>query len=762
MTTLLEQLTVSFPKRGEADTYEDTLPSNTSWANTSFLTGRKHLPKEVSAWLYWGSADLKASNTSWGGNFAINPRPQWTPSSDCRHRGTYAYTKTKNDREIFKNIRQTGMGRMYSEQQDDNTQRIYLRFGVPQFNALTTYINNMTSTELTALATTGKSKGIIYRIFQIVGTIFIFVRQPLIASLVMLGKVMSSVSQAMFWQGGYAFYSLKPTQHQYWGMVQSLMNEFLVRSELIDRSVSKVLDDSEERDESTPNTNDRAAIRTMAPRWRLNQQTLDELHAAMPEVFTKDLGLDVVALATRHIRRQRKIVEEQTTLYVDGQEEAFLSFLEKEASHINTYNQPSGTAGSIGTATVPEDEVIGPLAKLWTAAALTNYYTPQGLATTASQVLSATIDSIVEGISTVFGEDDLTTAADFRDNSDTATTLLDATDPNAPVLNNKRKEELSAKNPGLMDYFKVEFDMAMEFLALDVAYTGAIEESFTNSVKPSELGGMLGGISSASRTVRFNLANGNIVGGAAGTVLNTLVGSVTEAVQGGISGLTLGMSDSLFNILRGATPDIPKYWESSEVNLPAATYRIELRASAGNLMSQIKGIYLPLFCILAGALPQTTGSASHANPLYCQLFDRGRQQKNLAMITGVSIRRGVGNTGFDGNGRTLAVDVDIDITDLTPIIAAPSSTAMIDANSPIGHYIGGLAAQTIESQIYGRPRMLMNLNRLARDVGTMKSPAFRMNQIAQTMKGAWLDFRILPSYSFGLYEENTGRLPINQ
>ena len=139
---------------------------------------------------------------------------------------------------------------------------------------------------------------------------------------------------------------------------------------------------------------------------------------------------------------------------------------------------------------------------------------------------------------------------------------------------------------------------------------------------------------------------------------------------------------------------MPKYWESSEAQLPKPSYSFTLKARYANRRSAFNDVYFPLACILAAALPTSVGKHSHSNPLYCEFYDKGRMQSRLAAIDSITITRGDGTMGFTPEGNLMSVNVSFSITPMEEIIAMPitegvSMSETIEKNGYQGLLIGG-------------------------------------------------------------------------
>ena len=148
--------------------------------------------------------------------------------------------------------------------------------------------------------------------------------------------------------------------------------------------------------------------------------------------------------------------------------------------------------------------------------------------------------------------------------------------------------------------------------------------------------------------------------------------------------------------------------------------------------------------ILAGGLPRATGKQSWTAPFICQLYDRGRSQIQLGMIDSISVTRGTSNLGFNNKGVALAMEVSFSVTDLSSIMAMPTSTGslfkadtVMDEDTILYDYLAVLAGQDLYSQLYQVPKAKLNAAKLWRgSVDKLVSPAFWASMIhSETTNG---------------------------
>lgn len=288
------------------------LLKDASWVRQSFK-----VPTDASGHALMDDADLQARvrssarmkfvDTTPGGNFAINPPPQFTRSADPKILGRF------NGGTGLMSYR--GLGRYYSEAIDDNAQVIYMRFGVPQFNSLTQFFTSFYDTDASQLARTGRASGAFYTIGKVAGFVVSIMSWRILAVHLLgmglrfaLGKPSSK------------FYYLKPAMPLYWNAVQTIVNQIAVNRGIVPRVPA-----SDQKE--------------MSNNYQFDETAMKKLHDLLPDVFNEKGSIDVFALATRAQRLARahhKNVEKEAES--DGTME---SLINKVYSQILTEKRPN-------------------------------------------------------------------------------------------------------------------------------------------------------------------------------------------------------------------------------------------------------------------------------------------------------------------------------------------------------------------------------------------------------------------------------------
>ena len=650
-------------------TTSDSNPLDKTWAKTAFMVSDQDLADSTDIKnRYWSSASAKFTDGRLGCNIGINPRPQWTRYSDIRVKGRFKNRENVSVSNVSGNY---GMGRAYSEGIDDPAQKIFLRFGVPQYNSLSTFLLRAFDREQTILARTGRAPTAFYTLGKVVGTAITAVAFPLLTVTVAVGKAVS-------WLMGREtskFFTLKPTMHLYWSTVNLLVNNHAVNTGIF----KKILDEEDKQRLGKP--------------YKLDEEQMNDLSRLMPDVFNGNGYFDIYALANKAQRMANELFMTDFKMLDNGTSTDFEGYLKRDNSGTGAHTTYISDIKSQPTLAAFFNELL----------MFGDYYTaPDG--------------------------------AEVKQDIDPRV------DPDA--ADGKQRTE-----GGYIDSFKkyadAEWRDGSQFAVFRVDHTGSVSESFGNSVAESDLAQKLNGISSQAREARFSFADGNLIGGAIGDV----AGALTNLGMGALDGVTLGFAGLVPGLGGSGYIDIPKHWQSSSATLPRGSYTIQLISPYNNPISRMINIWIPFYMLLAGALPRSTGKQSYTSPFYCQIYDRGRLQSRLAMVESINITRGTSNLQFDTQGQVLALDVSLNIVDLSTIMHMPMSSGKLletditmDEDNIAADYLNVLAGMDIYSQIYPFPKAQLKMTKkllAAKQKAT--SPAYHVSLFKNSVENGFIN-----------------------
>ncbi len=412
--------------------------------------------------------------------------------------------------------------------------------------------------------------------------------------------------------------------------------------------------------------------------FKLDQEYLSAIHQIMPDVFSDQNYFDIYALANKAQRLANQLFMNDFDELEKGTATSYTGYVKKDLTGNGTHSTYVSDMNSNAS-------------------------------------ISARINNML-----MFG---YYKSEDSKDRAEVDPRI----DPNSEKGDEKKD---TSWFQDFVNHLDSEFRDGSEYAVFKVEHTGSVSESFSNSTAESDLSQKMNSVSSQFRQARFSLADGNIIGGV-GEALGDVLGGVKDVVMGALDGATVGFSNLIAGLAGSGYMDIPNNWQSSSASLPRSSYTMKLISPYGNPISRMQNIIIPLSMILAGVLPLSTGKQSYTSPFLCQLFDRGRCQKRLAIIESVNITRGTSSLPFDLKGSALAIDITFTVVDLSSIMHMPLSTGKLlqtdmtlDEDNILSDYLAVLAGQDIYTQIYPLGKAKLNVAKRIMQVNKLTSPAY--------------------------------------
>lgn len=260
------------------------------WLRQSFMMPRTTVNLIEQRKKLFNGVSTKFVDSSLGGNFYINPFPQYTEFSDLPiPTGLDGFGGFYDG---------SGMGPYYSKAFDDNAQVIYMRFGVPEYNSLTTFFTGFYDSGASLLARTGRAPGFFYKTGRALGLVATIPLWPIILAGNMYRWAMNNPASK--------FYYMKPTMPLYWNAVNTMVNRLAVDMGIIPRMFSERQKQFLDPEITTTDN-------------ELTKADLEKLHSVEPDIYDEKGGINIYAVANKATRKfhryreQMKKIQDQAT-----------------------------------------------------------------------------------------------------------------------------------------------------------------------------------------------------------------------------------------------------------------------------------------------------------------------------------------------------------------------------------------------------------------------------------------------------------------
>ena len=229
------------------------------------------------------SADLQFEDTTLGGNFVINPRPQFTRYADTRSVGVL---QGRQKVTVAASTGNHGMGIYYQEAFNSTQQTVHMRFGVPEFNSLISFFTSFYDSETAMYAKSGRlSQQLGYHIGKALGLVANFVFLPLLAV-----HAIGVGLRFFMRKPASKYYYLKPTMTNYWTAVTTIVNQIAV--------YKGMLPNGSDDDGPYDSTQNQAV---------LDAAGMQAMRKLMPTLYSETGFIDIYSVANRAQRIRNQV-----------------------------------------------------------------------------------------------------------------------------------------------------------------------------------------------------------------------------------------------------------------------------------------------------------------------------------------------------------------------------------------------------------------------------------------------------------------------
>lgn len=696
------------------------------WVGVSFLLSNPDLKKAEAKWRTYTTANDKYTDASLGGNFSINPPPQFTRRADPRCSGR---SMSQNQKNPYINL---GQGQYYSEAIDDNAKRIYMRFGVPEFNGLLSFFTNFYNYDQALLANRGRGDSMASWVLRTVATVALLPFWPIVSFV--KWAAMDPASQ---------YYYFRPAMHMYWLRANYIASVMAVNRRVVPTvNLPIIADESKGSNPRTP---------VSAKPDEYNDYAFKVLGTgdAMNGFFKKGGGIDLFYLAGRAQRMAQqnyirlKEVAEGTSDYGSLRDKMLRYQAEKLSDKPGTFKSleeyiKAYFGDPIADLAHNEEASAEEYLRNKTATALNEGGAmPQSQGAQDAAAANAPPPAPKDPNAQASGNAPAPAPTNPDPNAQAAngnsTEPKPATAEQAVAVATDLYNQRSFRDKWKFFKGKIGLDIipgwgtlsktatllhsemqdGSQWVCFHVQYSPGTSTSFSNQTKSSGIEDSFNSASGSAREARVNFSDGQ-------TGINALDSAwsgIKEVLGEGLA--TFGL-DGLLAMAGSAFVDIPQVWENSSTTWPTTNYRLQLRPWCNHPLAIYLYQDVPICMLLAAALPASTGVASYTSPMLVQLFDPGVSTVRLGMITSLTINRGTGNVSWSKEVGALGADVDFEITNLSRLLHAPIDPSfnflepwknIVPDDNNFNDYLAAMANLSVADQTAIGPRMALAFTR---------------------------------------------------
>lgn len=215
-------------------------------------------------------------------------------------------------------------------------------------------------------------------------------------------------------------------------------------------------------------------------------------------------------------------------------------------------------------------------------------------------------------------------------------------------------------------------------------------ESGSNSTSESKIKGMFDSGSDMLKELAFIAGSGGVdtsqIQEFTGSSLNALADEITTG--GSISEFFSRIIDVSGNVMKGENIIMPEIYNSSNYD-KQYNMVVHLKAPYGNRFSYYMDVLVPMFHLLALALPKQTSANTYGAPFLIKAYCEGVFTCNLGIVSQISIDKRVSPESWTNDGFPSEIDVTLTIQDLySDLTMSPQNQPlMFLSNSSLIEYL---------------------------------------------------------------------------
>ncbi|ANZ48823.1 hypothetical protein BIZ83_gp030 [Erwinia phage vB_EamM_ChrisDB] len=655
----------------------------------------------------YSNAVLSFSDTTVGGNIALNAPPQFTFFADPPITGAIAVPENApgGDQNAgwFESFRGQGsyrQGAYYWESIEQNAFYLHCRFGKPRYLGVAAFFANMYDSKLAYLARTGDYPGVVRELagWTAAAAIWATVGTAAFALILITPRIMKMVLN----KEASRYYYVKPAMHLYLRAVQNIVNTQLLYRRLVPTGILGMFNlpkDINDKDNKY-NASKKDVYGMLPDIWKANGEfdvyRMINRYNVLANYQAARIA-EIQADSANEAEMNQKIQQYyKQMLYSDvhlkrvGQMEISLSRLEDVAKTADGY-KAKVDPDTMEAAAV--DQMTGAFVAADASGGTEKSFTSEAELQERQVKAQMASDAANNG-----DENGETTARDIGKIQN--------------WMNEGQKESFSTMfgdfskiGEGVGEQFKSELENGSQWVTWKINGRDTTSRSFSNNTKEPEISGTVNAMTQKARSLEVNLS-----GGVTGfDAVDGLITGLKSAFTGALDFLHLSGIVSLYN---SSVIDFPEVWDSSDTSGDDITFTIPLRCWSGGDLDVFQDLILPLSFWLAAVCPLATGKQSFTHPFYLEAYSRGRYSMRNAMVTNVGFNFGVGGMGWRVDGVPLSCDISVTIRDMSRVMYMPIVTdqSVFDDDNKFSEFMAVLGAATLHERTSGIARMAMNAN----------------------------------------------------
>ena len=230
------------------------------------------------------------------------------------------------------------------------------------------------------------------------------------------------------------------------------------------------------------------------------------------------------------------------------------------------------------------------------------------------------------------------------------------------------------------------------FVQFYVDPDSGVSESASNSVTDSKIASFADNASDMLKELSFVTSSGGGSVAEFQEFMDKSANALSDAVSGmGNNGITSFISrflDVSSNVMKGENIIVPQIYNRSDYE-KSYNITVHLKAPYGNKFSYFLEVLVPLFHLLALALPKQTTANTYGAPFLVKVFCSGVFTCNLGIVSSITINKSVSPESWTNDGYPSEIDVQLNITDLySDLTTSPQQNPLLFlANTSLIEYI---------------------------------------------------------------------------